>query len=77
MPPHHKPAYSIVEQIELLKERGVLFKDEENATHFLKNISYYRLKGYWWDMQNDYTLHTFKPDTFLKLSLNATTLIDI
>jgi len=44
----------------------MLFRDEANAPHFLKNISYYRLKGYWWDLQEDYTLHTLKPDTYFE-----------
>ena len=42
----------------------MLFKDEQSAHHFLENISYYRLKGYWWDMQDDVTSHTFKPNTY-------------
>lgn len=35
------------------------FRDENQAIHFLSNISYYRLKGYWWDMQSDRVHHTF------------------
>ncbi|MCX6235101.1 MAG: Abi family protein [Bacteroidetes bacterium] len=59
----NKVAYTIANQIKLLKTRGLLFRDETQAAHFLKNISYYRLKGYWWDMQSDFSLHTFKPNT--------------
>jgi abortive infection bacteriophage resistance protein len=59
----NKPSLIIAEQINLLKKRGMIFGNENNASHFLNNISYYRLKGYWWDMQTDYTLHTFKPNT--------------
>ena len=44
----------------------MLFHNEQEANHFLKNISYYRLKGYWWDMQSDYTLHTLKPNTYFE-----------
>ena len=62
----NKPPYTIDEQINLLKLRGMLFKEEANAHDLLKNISYYRLKGYWWDMQDDYSLHTFKPDTYFE-----------
>lgn len=61
-----KPAYSILEQIHLLKSRGMLFKNESLAPHFLNNISYYRLKGYWWDMQLDYEKHTFKGNTYFE-----------
>lgn len=50
---------TIQEQIELLKSRNMAFKEEANAHHFLSNISYYRLKGYWWEMQDDKINHTF------------------
>lgn len=61
-----KPARNIAEQIQLLKDRGMLFRDETTASHFLKNISYYRLKGYWWDMQQDKTTHAFFPNTYFE-----------
>ncbi|MFC4872072.1 Abi family protein [Negadavirga shengliensis] len=41
-----KSAYTIEEQIELLKSRGMLFRRRIKCPHFLQNISYYRLKGY-------------------------------
>jgi len=62
----NKPAYNIAEQIALLKQRGMLFKDENNAHHFLENISYYRLKGYWWDAQSDVKFHTFQANTYFE-----------
>lgn len=62
----NKPAYTIADQIQLLKSRGMIFRNESQAALTLKNISYYRLKGYWWDMQNDYTLHTLKPNTYFE-----------
>ena len=62
----NKPAYTIADQITLLKQRGMLFRDEKSATRFLKNISYYRLKGYWWDMQSNYSLHAFKPGAYFE-----------
>ncbi len=62
----NKPAYTIADQITLLKQRGMLFRDENSATHFLKNISYYRLKGYWWDMQDNDALHTLEPNTYFE-----------
>ncbi|MCB0605074.1 MAG: Abi family protein [Ignavibacteriae bacterium] len=62
----NKVPHSIADQIALLKQRGMLFKDEPSAHHFLENISYYRLKGYWWDMQADYTLHTLNPNTYFE-----------
>lgn len=57
-----KPAKTIQEQIELLKSRNMAFRNISNAPHFLENISYYRLKGYWWEMQdkrNTYSIAQF------------------
>lgn len=49
-----KKAFTIEEHINLLKnERGLNFRCEEKAKETLKRISYYRLKGYWWDLQMD------------------------
>jgi hypothetical protein len=48
-----KPPKTIQEQIALLKGRNMAFRNETEAVHFLSNISYYRLKGYWWEMQKD------------------------
>lgn len=62
----NNPSYSIDDQIQLLKNRGMLFKEEHHAQHFLKNISYYRLKGYWWDMQDNFLNHQFKPNTYFE-----------
>lgn len=36
------------------------FSNENDAQHFLANISYYRLKGYWWEMQDDNVDHHFR-----------------
>lgn len=44
----------------------MLFKDEAAAHHFFANISYYRLKGYWWDMQDDLQNHVFKKSTYFE-----------
>ncbi len=42
-----KPPISIDEQITLLKKRGMLIHDYDRAVHYLKHISYYRLRAYW------------------------------
>lgn len=62
----NKPAYTIANQIALLKQRGMLFRNEVSASHYLENISYYRLKGYWWDMQDDFTSHILRPHTYFE-----------
>ena len=44
----------------------MLFRDETQAYQFLENISYYRLKGYWWDMQKDRITHIFFPNSYFE-----------
>lgn len=57
----HKLPTTIPEQISLLKSRGLLFKDEDRASHYLSNISYYRLRAYTFPFQDDLsTNHSFK-----------------
>ena len=62
----NKESRSIQEQIDLLKHRGMIIEDEEFAHLHLSHISYYRLKGYWWDMQTDKERHIFKNDANFK-----------
>lgn len=62
----NKPAYTIADQIQLLKSRGLIFRDEVSAQEILKSISYYRLKGYWWDMQADRVNHKFNPNSIFE-----------
>ena len=61
-----KDPKTVTQQIELLKERGMLFRNEEAVPHFLHNISYYRLKGYWWEMQSDKVDHKFKEESYFE-----------
>jgi abortive infection bacteriophage resistance protein len=61
-----KSPKTIKEQITLLESRAMLFKDIKTAPHFLNNISYYRLKGYWWEMQDDLINHHFAPNTYFE-----------
>lgn len=59
--PYPKQLISFTEQIALLKQRGMTFTDETKAFHLLRNISYYRLSGYWYPLLADKQLHIFKP----------------
>lgn len=61
-----KPAYTINEQIDLLQGRNMSFRNINAAPYFLANISYYRLKGYWWEMQDDLEKHHFKDGSFFE-----------
>lgn len=58
---YNKLALTINQQIEKLKNRGLVITDSDNAEHYLNHISYYRLAGYWWPMQADKVQHIFKP----------------
>lgn len=62
----NKPPKTIQDQIALLQERDMQFKNIKLAPHFLSNISYYRLKGYWWEMQDDKLNHHFAPNSFFE-----------
>tara|TARA_R110001606_G_scaffold117232_4_gene246632 strand:+ start:3181 stop:4089 length:909 start_codon:yes stop_codon:yes gene_type:complete len=42
-----KPALSIADQIALLERRGMEVPDRARAEHYLRHISYYRLRAYW------------------------------
>lgn len=60
---YDKKVFTIEEHIDQLKSRGLLIENENLAKKYLSNISYYRLAGYWWSMQEDKVLHTFKPNS--------------
>ena len=49
---YSKPPLTIENQIELLKERGLCISDEDRASRYLKNISYYHLSAYFKFYQN-------------------------
>ncbi len=57
---YDKKTFSIQEHIQQLIDRGMLIADEELAKHYLSQVSYYRLAGYWWPMQSDKVEHKLK-----------------
>jgi abortive infection bacteriophage resistance protein len=60
----NKLPLTIDEQITLLKERGMSFKNEAEVKMYLSNISYYRLSAYWYTLlQNPKTEHNFVENT--------------
>jgi len=64
---YKKVPLSISEQITRLKERGLKFKNEAKAAHYLSNISYYRLRAYTYPFQNnDDTNHPFIKEVFFE-----------
>lgn len=45
--PYSKSAITIPEQIEKLKNRGMIISNEKYAENVLSSVNYYRLSGYW------------------------------
>jgi abortive infection bacteriophage resistance protein len=60
---YEKQSITLQQQIQQLKSRGLSIADESAAEHHLRNISYYRLVGYWWPMQSDKINHLFNPNS--------------
>lgn len=65
-----KRPLEIHEQIAALKERGLVFLQEENAINRLKQVSYFRLANYWKPMEQDKNQHTFKPQSTFENALS-------
>lgn len=58
-----KPPLIISDQIKKLQKRGLIIADIPIAEHYLINVGYYRLSGYWLTMQSDKANHIFKPNS--------------
>lgn len=57
---YNKPPILISEQTLKLKERGLIVNDEKKASHYLSNISFYRLRAYTYPFQdNENSSHPF------------------
>jgi abortive infection bacteriophage resistance protein len=50
---YNKPAISIQDQIAKLKSRGLVISDDDKATSYLSNISFYRLRAYTFPFQDN------------------------
>ncbi|MCL2282224.1 MAG: Abi family protein [Fibromonadales bacterium] len=60
--PYQEPFLSYVEQINLLKSRGLSFKEETQTLSLFECVSYYRLSSYWHPLLEDKQNKTFKKD---------------
>jgi len=58
-----KQALTISDQIQQLKQRGLIINDIDTAKRFLQDIGYYRLSGYWWPLLADKNTRVFKPNS--------------
>lgn len=50
---YHKQPLTLDQQVQKLKERGLVFDDESKAKAYLFNISYYRLRAYTYPFQDN------------------------
>ena len=55
----------------MLKERGLIINDEEQALEQLRIISYFRLANYLKPMEQDKSTHLFKPNMAITLAIIA------
>ena len=65
-----KPPLSVPDQIELLKNRGLLIPDEDRAARYLQNISYYHLSGYMYPFLFNKKQHQYKPNSIFDDIIN-------
>lgn len=60
---YDKPALTVDKQITQLALRGMGFADPQRAAHYLAELNYYRLSGYWLRREADHGAHRFRPGT--------------
>lgn len=74
MKPYDKPWLSYEDQLNKLKQRGLIVTDEDKAISYLERIGYYRLSGYWFPFKerdnNKQVLDDFKPNACFKNVIN-------
>lgn len=58
-----KQLLTLQQQIDILKQRGLIIENEAEAISTLDSISYFRLAGYWRLMEADKRHHMFKPES--------------
>jgi abortive infection bacteriophage resistance protein len=61
--PFSKSPKTLEEQVSLLKARGMLIEEPEQAKFYLQHLNYYRLRAYWLFFEHDPTSHQFQPET--------------
>jgi abortive infection bacteriophage resistance protein len=61
-----KPALSVEQQLELLKQRGLQVANNDRAMRFLEVVTLFRLSPYMRPFQEQGPEHTFKPGSTLK-----------
>ena len=64
----NKPFQSIQQQVSLLSQRGLII--DNDVEHYLRNLNYYRLSGYWLPFQDNHNTHRFIAGTRFSDVLN-------
>lgn len=68
---YNKTAITITQQIQTLKQRGLIVDDDIQAAKVLEVISYFRLADYWRFMEADPTTHQFKEGSRFEYVVNC------
>lgn len=64
---YSKNALTYYQQLELLKERGLIIENEDKALHLLEVLSYYRLSGYLYpQLKLPKEEHIFKEESYFE-----------
>ena len=66
---YNKQPLSLAEQVSILKQRGLVFEDEQKALSVLNYISYFRLASYWRVMEANSHPHVFRPGSRFEQAL--------
>lgn len=67
---YNKPPLKLQDQLQQLKNRGMLVADEALAIHYLGHLNYYRLGAYWLPFEKDHRSHQFHAGTQFEDALN-------
>ena len=66
---YNKQAITLTQQVSILKQRGLIFANEQDAMTSLGNIGYFRLASYWRPFEADKINHIFKPNSHFEQAL--------
>lgn len=70
---YNKPPLTILEQIDLLRNRKLIIEDEDRVCKYLSSVSYYRLSGYMFHLQDKENNSLFKDKTTFSDIINLYT----
>lgn len=68
--PYTKLPLTLPQQVQQLKDRGMVFADPAHAEFLLSQINYYRLEAYWLPFEISRDPHAFKPGTDFETAVN-------